>query len=1240
MFKIKIISRVLAVILILFAALSTQAAVSVNLSRTETVRHLENIQEALRYSLQDIFVRNQFERINETAAMATVTRCINSEAVTYWMTEVPVQIIKEVVWRTAHLANALISSNTIAVLIESIEQLTINQSKRIITEWMKENSLRAVSGDLRGFYEDHRREKHRPKIQYTIVYHPAGKDRGRVVAEFRSPYSSSPPTVTSRTVWDVHAWQKTGQKEIPPFIIRISGPVHERNSLFRWVEQPKISVSFPAQVPNISVENKTSFWQKLFGGIIGWGQEKAKGLAARLTPSPQSSDRNEIIKLQDAVKELREIVENGSAPKIEPALDQNLSNLIGDLSKVTSSLSGLSAESQMISKEMAQIAKYSTEIMRWQAENEQGNPSVAAKPAVAAPEDNQEKKPESSSALCQINSSSPPAHHPVVLNEIAWMGRTTSANHEWIELRNISDKKISLAGWQLFNRNQNLMVVFEKDKAIEPQGYFLLVRTNKENVPEASPDLIYPGAVKNRDEAIYLFNEKCSLIDLAQANPEWTAGDNGTKRTMERRDNLEWQTSLLPHGTPRQENSRGYQEANSPVQSVVVNRTPVNTATPANTDTQAPTANAGPDQIVNYNEVVVLNASLSGDNVGIVTYRWDTSNDGLYNHVSSKHTLEIPAGHFSPGQHAITLQVADAAGHTNQDSLIITVREIPPILISEVQFHGATNHDEFIEFYNPRSEDVTLDRWSIRKKTSGGKESPLVSSSAFKGIIPAHSHFLVASPQKQADGTPHYQGGTEPDLYYSGQTYHFAANNTILLYAPNGTLVDKVGYGTASDYLGSPFPDNPPAGMSLGRRWNQENESYYNTRDNSSDFEHQVPTPGQRNQFFPGQEETDLPEQEETDLPEQEDVFQDGSAESPFLLSSCHDLVLMEEHLGAFYRLINDIDCQETEDWNGGQGFRPIGLVDDVPFIGQLDGQGFSITGIHQEQTDGHSGLFNWLSYPARIINLNLKESYAVASGFYSGLLTGRVSGQSSQEPVVIERVTVQGELVTSHSATNAPQHAGGLIGGASRIQVTDSHTNIIITANQTGRNDSTVGGMFGQVELAVIKRCSSRGQISGQRNIGGLIGKSWYDVVIQESYSQVNIAGHSFLGGFIGSTKTLVGTISDNYATGNVIGCSESGQMIGGFVGESNQWIDRSYSIGQVRGAGARGFIGGLPINRTNPVRSSYYDVNTSGRSGSNFGAIGLTTVQMKQQLSFSTWNFEQIWRINDSYPLLRQNH
>lgn len=1197
----------------------------IDIPRRQAQQYLDIIQLEFQELLQDIFVGQKYRDVEEAAAIASISRSLNAEAITYWLLDTPRDISKDVALRTLSLTYSIITGDASVVLINSLEDLSVKQAQQVAMDWLRDYNVQSISGRLRATYRDYAGSTQKPEIEYIMVYRPEGSKRGHITAEFRSLVPIPPPNATSRNVWDATSWLAAGRKELRPFLITIDGQIQDRNGFCEWSNQPDINVEFPNTVVSISPVKESGFWGGLFGGVGSWVTKQIEKLSAWLSPTPEQNswpiNNSEITELKQAVSELQEIVDKNE--NIESVFDLQLTDLIEGLSSAAVNLAGISEENKIIGEEMAKIAHYSAEIMKWQAESTH-NPSTSS-PKIDETDnleedtaDNPDNSPEDD-CICSTKHLSLPTHYPVILNESAWMGRTASANHEWIELRNLSDETIALSGWQLFNQNQNLLIVFDEEDIIAPRGFFLLVRTSDNNVPEATADHVYTGALKNHHEAIYLFNQDCQLQDFVQAQPDWPSGDEESKRTMERRNNLEWQTSLYYHGTPKRTNSSGYW----PSSETSVTQEKI-------TDTQVPTANAGPDQVFDYNEPILIDASLSGDNVGIVAYRWDTNNDGLFNQVLTSPVLELPAGYLAPGDHTMRLEVADAAENIARDSLVITIRPIPKILLNEIQFHGQTNRDEFIELFNPNPDDINLAGWSLRKKTSGGNESTLVSGASFKGTIAAHDYFLIATAQTEEDGTSKYQGTVSPDLYYSGQSYYFASDNTILLYGPDGSIVDLVGYGQAQDYDGQPFPENPPPGLSLGRFWNDENEIYSDTNNNSFDFQWQNPTPGQPNQAWQSSSDESNDQTDET--------IQDGSMDFPFLLSSCEDLLMINDHLGSFYQLTTDIDCTVSQSWNDGRGFIPIGQEGSFPFVGQLDGQNHSISGIHVVREEG-GGLFWQLKYPAKIINLRLEEVLVESSADSIGLLTNYIGGESSDNLVVIDHVFVEGQIVSSHDKTNAPQSVGGLAGQARHAVVTNSRVQIDIEANQReSHSSSRAGGLFGLVDYSEIRNCSARGQIIGWRNIGGLIGRTDKSVIIQENYASVDIIGHSTLGGFIGHAWSSLETLVNNYATGSVQGCSEEGNEIGGFIGLSNSWIDNSYSIGPVYGLNSYGFIGDKAAHRTDPIRNSYYDINTSGRSGCYLGSEGLTTVEMKQEESFTDWDFETVWIIDNDYPILRR--
>lgn len=139
-----------------------------------------------------------------------------------------------------------------------------------------------------------------------------------------------------------------------------------------------------------------------------------------------------------------------------------------------------------------------------------------------------------------------PAKNKLIFNEIAWMGTSASSSAEWIELKNVSGKPLDFSGWQILDKEEQTKIFFSEGDKISNEGLFLLERTNDDVIPGIKADKIYTGILSNENEALYLFDENCQLQDEVIAGPDWPAGDNSSKRTMERKSDFAWQTSFNP----------------------------------------------------------------------------------------------------------------------------------------------------------------------------------------------------------------------------------------------------------------------------------------------------------------------------------------------------------------------------------------------------------------------------------------------------------------------------------------------------------------------------------------------------------------------------------------------------------------------------------------------------------------------------------------------------------------------
>lgn len=172
-----------------------------------------------------------------------------------------------------------------------------------------------------------------------------------------------------------------------------------------------------------------------------------------------------------------------------------------------------------------------------------------------------------SAGFCKFSTSQKPQYQRVLINEIAWMGSIKSAADEWMELKNISNAEVDLTNWQLISKDGQIKINFSdlKNRKIGSGSYVLLERTDDNSVPGITADFIYKGGLSNMDETLRLFDSSCNLIDEVSANPDWPAGDNSAKKTMERNtDNSSlslsnqfgWHTSANAGGTSKKENSQ------------------------------------------------------------------------------------------------------------------------------------------------------------------------------------------------------------------------------------------------------------------------------------------------------------------------------------------------------------------------------------------------------------------------------------------------------------------------------------------------------------------------------------------------------------------------------------------------------------------------------------------------------------------------------------------------------------
>ena len=188
-----------------------------------------------------------------------------------------------------------------------------------------------------------------------------------------------------------------------------------------------------------------------------------------------------------------------------------------------------------------------------------------------------------------------------------------------------------------------------------------------------------------------------------------------------------------------------------------------------------------------------------------------------------------------------------------------------------------------------------------------------------------------------------------------------------------------------------------------------------------------------------------------------------------------------------------------------------------------------------------------------------------------------------------------------------------------------------------TGQN--RVGSLVGSGVYAVVLSSGAAGQVAGEDEVGGLVGRTWGNVIY--SYAAVEVSGEVAVGGLVG--HHILNRIEASYATGNV-----SGQdSVGGLVGASSdisQDIRASYATGNVSGTGARlpdmqsvrnaicgfgpleylpysGGVGGFVGGTCGTIEASYAIGAVSG----NASVGGLMGTALALQVIVSYWDLDR---------------
>lgn len=326
-----------------------------------------------------------------------------------------------------------------------------------------------------------------------------------------------------------------------------------------------------------------------------------------------------------------------------------------------------------------------------------------------------------------------------------------------------------------------------------------------------------------------------------------------------------------------------------------------------------------------------------------------------------------------------------------------------------------------------------------------------------------------------------------------------------------------------------------------------------------------------------------------------------GTAESPFVIATLDQLQAVSIFRSSHFVLEGDIDATETETWNEGAGFQPIGNPDQ-PFAGKFDGNGYAISNLYINRPgEEYAGLFGTVT--GEIANIRLTDVDIVANRFIGGV-TGLIMGEDSR--------------------------------------ITNAHVSGTLTGINGGQEAIQIGGIAGRLQNGEISRSSAEVALFGRRQGGGIVGRVESGGTVTQSWaSGTSSITDDLSGGLVGVLNN--GTIQDSYSLVDI----STLYQVGGLVGNAgnNSIILRSYAVGAL--VSTQGSVGGLVGTQSGSlsVQQSFWNTQTTGRASSVGGGTGIGTSQMYSKAIFEAqnWDFEEIWAFTEgeatSFPYLIHN-
>ncbi len=412
-----------------------------------------------------------------------------------------------------------------------------------------------------------------------------------------------------------------------------------------------------------------------------------------------------------------------------------------------------------------------------------------------------------------------------------------------------------------------------------------------------------------------------------------------------------------------------------------------------------------------------------------------------------------------------------------------------------------------------------------------------------------------------------------------------------------------------------------------------------------------------------------------------------GTAASPYIISSVADLALVKNDLSAHYKLSKNLNLIS--------GLDPIGDLTE-PFTGVFDGDNYRISNpFPVSKTPGLFGVNKGTIKNLEVIateditvtatddlcigvvvadnaggvieNCKAKGDIVVttaSSDVYAGLVAGKNTGTISDCSAVGEVVVTASVSASDVKDIDRINIFAAGIAGYNTGAISNAKSEVIVNATATSADNLLnpyvyAGGVVGEnngdiINSYALKRVSSKAVSSEGSAVayaGGIAGYS--NGLIENSFATGQVSaettgenGETYAGGLVGFAA---GDIFRTYATGRTIATATTGTKTtyaGGLVGLSGADVQESYATGHATVVAQEklGRTGGLVGYTSSDLSDCYYKEATGYAAVAGVGT-SKTQTQLKLLETYSSWpNFSENWAfsptVNGGFPHLKSNY